>query len=159
MKKGKGFLLAEAVFSLLITMLVFLTLKNLLFSLAAANKSQVRQDEVAYAYVQFDRFLRDEDVNRVYAEPEASSPKRAVFVRETLRNGKKDKKRYFLEQYNSMLRLTTESTGHMPLLLKVKQTHFQTRAGQIRIDVTENDGRYSQLVFKLGSKENEEDKS
>lgn len=159
MKKSKGFFLAEAVFSIVITILVFLTLKDLLFSLQAANQSQVRNDELAYAYVQLDRFLHDKEVKQTYTEPELSNSKQAVFEREAIIDGKKIKKRYFLQQYGSMIRLTTKSAGHMPLLLNVKQVEFETKKDRIDVGLYERDGRYSKLVFKLGSINNEKDKS
>lgn len=159
MEKSKGFFLAEAVFSVVITMLVFLTLKDLLFSLRTANQSRVRNDELAYAYVQLDRFLHDKEVKQTYTEPELSNSKQAVFEREAIIDGKKIKKRYFLQQYGSMIRLTTKSSGHMPLLLNVKRAEFQTKAGKIAVGLYEKDGRYSKLIFKLGSRNNEKDKS
>lgn len=159
MKKSKGFFLAEAVFSVVITMLVFLTLKDLLFSLQTANQSQIRSNELAYAYVQLNRFLHDKEVEQTYTEPELSNSKQAVFEREATINGKKVKKRYFLQQYGSMIRLTTRSAGHMPLLLNVKQAEFKTKPGRIAVGLYEKDGRYSKLVFKLGSRNNEKDKS
>ena len=57
--KSKGFMLAEAMFSLFITMMVLLILQNLLLSVKKANLNQNQHvNEVAYAYVQLENFMR-----------------------------------------------------------------------------------------------------
>ena len=65
--KSKGFMLAEAMFSLFITMMVLLILQNLLLSVKKANLNQNQHvNEVAYAYVQLENFMRADKIKAVY---------------------------------------------------------------------------------------------
>ena len=147
--KSKGFLLAEAVFSIFITMIVILILRNLLMNLRTANHVKHQSDELAYAYVQLDKFLHDGDV--VYTLPELTSYKKAAFRK---KDGK-DSNIYVITQYESMIRIRTPSAGHMPLLLNVEDAKFHTDEDQIKIDIKEKDGRKSELVFKFDQKESD----
>lgn len=63
--KSRGFMLAEAMFSLFITMMVLLILQNLLLSIKKANLNQNQHvNEVAYAYVQLENFMHAEKLRR-----------------------------------------------------------------------------------------------
>ena len=70
MKRTRGFLLAEAIFSVFITVIIVLILQNLMQNLRNAQKIGHKTDEVAYAYVQFDRFLHDDGES--YTMPDKS---------------------------------------------------------------------------------------
>lgn len=155
MKRTKGFLLAEAMFSLFVTILVIMILQNLLFSIKTINHQQ-RSNDLAYAYVQLNRFLHDDET--VSIEPAKSNHNHAVFCKLTKERGKIKKKEYVLEHYDSMLRMTTLSAGHMPLLLQVKEANFATRKDQIEIILREKDGRFSHLAFHL-DKDKKDEKS
>lgn len=151
--KNKAFTLSEAIFSIFISMLVIMILQNLLLNLRTANKSTHRTDDIAFAYVQFNRFLH-EDGGVVYAVPESSNSFKARIVKKV---GKVEKV-YILEKYKHMIRSTTDEGGHMPLLLNVHYAGFSTKDGQIKINVTEDDGRKSELYFKLDPRPKEKAK-
>lgn len=153
-KRNKGFLLAEAMFSVFVTILVVMILQNLLLSMKIANRQQ-KTNDLAYAYVQLNRFLHDDAP--AYPVLEKSNSKRTVFYKNIKENGKISKKQYVIEHYDSMIRMTTLSSGHMPLLLHVKDAQFSTKADRITIDIQEDDGRFSQLVFKLEKEPTDEE--
>lgn len=152
MRKNKGFFLAEAVLAVAITILIVLTLQQLLFGLKKADQCQIDNNEVAYAYVQLDRFLHAEPHEKVFTNSLAARSRWAAF---TKKHGGKTK-RYYIDQHDHLLRLRTEEGGHMPLLLHVKQTHFVTSKRLIKIHVVEEDGRASDLIFKLKGKREDE---
>lgn len=148
MIKIKGFLLAEAVFSIFVTILVISILQGLLKSIQTCNEQAHQADEIAYSYVQLRRFLNDGNSKIVYTEPNDSQNK--VVLIKVLKNGSKEtNKRYVLQKYGSMIRSTTPEGGHMPLILNVKRAIFNTADGNFRITVVEKDNRKSDLVFKV----------
>lgn len=151
MKKSRGFLLAEAIFSVFITAIIVLILQNLLQNLHSAEKLGHKTDEVAFAYVQLDRFLHDDAIS--YSAPDKSHAEKAVFTRVT---NKGEKSSYALEVYikndKKMLRTTTTVGGHMPLLVDLRKVDLKTNKEWIKINLTEKDGRKSQLIFKMDDK-------
>lgn len=148
--KKKGFFLIEAIFSVFITLMIVLILQNLVKNLRCSQKIDHRSDEIAFAYVQFDRFL-NEKKTITYALPEESNSSQAVFVKE-----KDDEKTvYHLEKYRQMVRVTTIHTGHMPLILNVRAADFLTKDRLIKIVVEERDKRKSELYFQLDPKPKE----
>ena len=147
--KNKGFILAEAMLSVLITLIVVLLLQNLLKTLTLANKAHHKTDDIVFSYVQLNRFINEEKDTKVYTLPKESNFSKAVFVKT---NMKEKASTYYLGLYKDMLRVTTPKGGHMPLLLNVKKANFHTRDKQIKINVTENDGRKSELYFKFDSR-------
>lgn len=152
MRKSKGFFLAEAILSVMITVLIVLTLQQLLLSLKKADQSKANNNEIAFAYVQLDHFLGDNRHAQVFTNPARSNSRQAVFTKRSHGQSKK----YYIEQYEDLLRVRTSSGGHMPLLLHVKTAHFATGKRLIRIRIIEEDQRCSELVFKLEGK-NEKD--
>ncbi|WEV39215.1 ComGF family competence protein [Lactobacillus sp. ESL0680] len=144
--KNRGFMLAEAMFAVLITLLVVLMLQNLLKNMTLANKAEHRTDDVVFSYVQFNRFLHDRHTKLAYVDVANSTSKKAQIVKVDQDNNETI---YLLTFYKNMIRATTPEGGHMPLLLNVSQSNFVTRSGQLRINVTEDDGRKSELYFKL----------
>lgn len=80
-KSSKGFTIAEVIFSIFITILVIWILQNLLVNLKTANKSNHHANDVAFAYVQFTRFLKDENTETAYALPDSSNSYRAVIAK------------------------------------------------------------------------------
>ena len=153
--KTKGFILAEAVFAVFITLIVVLILQNLLKSLTLANKVQHRTDDIVFSYVQLNRFIKGKSSQRVFTLPERSNSEKAVF--EKIDAHGKDTI-YRLTQYKKMLRVTTPEGGHMPLLLNVKKSSFTTRDKMLQINVTEADGRKSELYFKFGTRPKNKEK-
>lgn len=149
--KNKAFTLAEVIFSIFISILVILVLQNLLVSLKTANNSTHRTDDVVFAYVQFNRFLH-EDGDIVYAVPESSTSTKAKLVKQTNTGKNKVEKIYVLEKYRDMIRSTTNTGGHMPLLLNVKDADFLVKDEQLKITIVEKDGRRSELYFKVDPK-------
>lgn len=143
--KKPGFLLSEAMVALVITIAIMFTLKGLLQNLKTANSWNMHQDEIAYAYVQFDRFLHANKSDKSYTEQKYSNAKKSCFA---IKSGK-ELKHYAIQQYQSMIRVTTNKGGHMPLLLNVSDAKFETSTDTIKILIIEKDQRKSELVFKL----------
>lgn len=146
MAKRKGFLLIEAVFSIFITFLCVLVLQGLMKNLLNLKKYQSNANEIAFSYVQLEQFFNEKNTI-TYALPEKSTSFKAVLCRE--KDGQK--KVYIVEQYRHILRMTTVHSGHMPLLLNIKEASFQTRDRLLKIKIEEKDGRESCLYFKLHS--------
>ena len=119
--KTKGFVLAEAIFSLFVTMLVLFILQNLLLSVKKANLSENQHmNEVAYAYVQLDRYMYDEDTKMVYPLVNEGKAKSATFVKV---NKDKSEVEYKIEYYLSKRVLKVSKSnggGYMPNLLLEK---------------------------------------
>ena len=158
-KSSKGFTIAEVIFSIFITILVIWILQNLLVNLKTANKSNHHTNDVAFAYVQFTRFLKDENTETAYALPNSSNSYRAVIAKIKRKGKKKVEQHYILEKYKNMIRATTSEVGHMPLLLNIENASFVTIDKQVKINITEKDGRKSELYFKLDPKPVESDKT
>lgn len=149
----KGFLLIEAVFSVFITLLIMFSLRDLVTSLKTMQKVNHHTDEVAFAYVQLDRFFNDKKAV-TYALPKYSNSSKAIFCR--IENG--EKKNFVIEQYQDMIRTKTNSGGHMPLLLDVDHAEFHTEERQIKLWIKEKDGRRTELIFKLSPRPKESKK-
>lgn len=147
--KTKGFILAEAVFAVFVTLVVVLILQNLVKSLTLVNKVQHRTDDIVFSYVQLNRFIKEKQNEKVFTLPERSNSEKAVFKKIDAQG--KDTI-YRLTQYKNMLRVTTPEGGHMPLLLDVKRASFTTNDRMLKIEVTETDGRKSELYFKFNSR-------
>ncbi|WEV40522.1 ComGF family competence protein [Lactobacillus sp. ESL0681] len=139
-------MLSEAIFAIFVTLLVVTILQNLLKSVTTADRAGHRTDDIAFAYVQFDRFFHDNETETAYIF-EGGSNSRQVGIVKVEKSGQK--KTYLLNFYKNMLRMTTPEGGHMPLLLNVKRAIFTHTSKQILIKVTETDNRYSELVFEL----------
>ncbi|WP_161494892.1 MULTISPECIES: ComGF family competence protein [Lactobacillus] len=144
--------MAEAVFSLFITMIVLLMLQNLLKSLQTANKSSHHADEVAYSYVQLNRFLHQSEYQRIYVDPDLSNENKVIICKVKRQGGRNVIDRYAIEQYEDMIRARGWASGHMPLLLHVKKSRFTAKNGQFKIWLQEEDKRVSELVFKVDPK-------
>lgn len=150
--KNKGFLLAEAIFAIFITMLSVFVLQCLISNLKASQKNQHRTDELAFTYVQLDRFFHEKGTI-VYLDDQSSTATKAVICKQV---GHKEKK-YAIQQYQDMLRMTTNRSGHMPLLLGVRQTYFDVEGNILKIEIEEKGGRKSELYFKLHEKPKQKD--
>jgi len=153
--KTKGFILAEAVFAVFVTFVVVLILQNLVKSLTLANKVQHRTDDIVFSYVQLNRFIKEKQNIKAFTLPERSNSEKAVFKKIDAQG--KDTI-YRLTQYKNMLRVTTPEGGHMPLLLDVKRSSFTTNDRMLKIEVTETDGRKSELYFKFNSRPTKKEK-
>lgn len=154
-KKTSGFLMLEAIFAVFVTALVVVFMHFLLTNIIVANKMMPHKDDLVFSYLQLDRFL-NENGTLSYPVPDKSSQNQAVFIKIDRRNHETE---YKIQQYKNMLRTTTDKNGHMPLLLQVKKAAFETNDQQIKIKVTEMDGRDSELIFKMHEKPKEKKKS
>ena len=155
--KTKGFVLAEAIFSLFVTMLVLFILQNLLLSVKKANLSENQHmNEVAYAYVQLDRYMYDEDTKMVYPLVNEGKAKSATFVKV---NKDKSEVEYKIEYYLSkrVLKVSKSSGGgYMPLIFNVQSAKFITRKDKIIIRINEYNKGESDLVFQLDEEPDED---
>ena len=111
-KKVKGFLLVEAIISLVITLFCLIMLTNLLALFKQYRQAEHYGNELVLSYVQLNNFI--ESSNYIEIDQKESNSKKVIFKREE--DGKTTN--YVLEYYNSsMLRLTASQGGHMPCLL------------------------------------------
>lgn len=149
-KKLSGFLLAQAMVAVVITILCVFTLGCVLTLLKRANKVNHHTNEAVFSYVQLKNFIDNSEY--IYTVPEYSTNYKVVFDRKakkTSQNQKPSENRYRLEQYNDMIRLTTSITGgHMPLLFNVKNARFKTDERHFEMEVIEKDNRKTQFTFK-----------
>lgn len=144
--RNNGFLIVEAIYSVMVTLLIVVTLQGLIKTITVSNHLQHHTDDIVFSYVQFNQFLADEDVKTVFAFPEASNSRQAA-VEKVTKDGESNI--YLLTHYKNMIRVTTPEGGHMPLLLNIKRAFFVTMNRQIKITITEEDGRKSEIYFKL----------
>ena len=148
----KGFMLAEVIFSLFITILVLSILQNLLLSIKRANMHENQHvNDIAYAYVQLNNFMHTEDMKTVYPIVKDSKSNRIVFMRV---NKNDEKEQYAIEYYlkNYVLKVSKAGAGqggYMPLIFNIKSAQFVTKKDQIIIHVVEENKGKSDLVFKL----------
>lgn len=146
--KIKGFTIAEAMLALLIILMCFGILQN---TLGIIKKSEHLKDpinEVAYSYVQLDKFLKGEKHIEIYP---ASSNTKKIVLRKLIskrENGELIFKNYIIEGYKDMIRLRGIEGGHVPLLLNLKSYKFSYDEDEFTIQVEEKDGE-SELVFKV----------
>ncbi len=151
----KGFMLAETMLGLLVTVFSVMIMQNLVLQLKTGAQSNFRDDQLAFAYVQLDRFLKGEKNEVVYMALEESTPKQAVLYKGKGQRKKEDQQKYIIQQYRNMVRVTTPESGHMPLVLRVAKARFKTEAGYLQIDIDGQDGRKSELRFKVKDKRDE----
>ncbi|WP_158592476.1 MULTISPECIES: ComGF family competence protein [unclassified Lactobacillus] len=149
-------MLAEAVFSVIVTLLVVLTLQNLIKTVTVSNRMFHKTDDVVFAYVQLNRFLHEDKVKAAYTLPEISNSRQGAFVKVD-EDGQK--KTYLVSQYKNMIRVTTSEGGHMPLLLNIKRANFHTKDCLMEIHITEKDNRNSDLIFKFGAQPKKREKN
>ena len=155
--KTKGFMLAEAIFSLFVTMLVLFILQNLLLSVKKANLSENQHiNEVAYAYVQLDQYLDDEDTKIVYPLVNEGKGRSATFVKV---NKDKSEIEYKIEYYlpKRVIKVSkSDGGGYMPLIFNVQSAKFITRKDKIIIRINEYNKGESDLVFQLDEEPDED---
>lgn len=132
----------EVIFSTFITLIVVLILQAIIKNLASSQRLVEPTDEVAYAYVQLDRFFHQKGT-KFYLDPKRSTSQKAVINAEN----DKEKTVYLLTKYHDMLRMSTIYSGHMPLLLRVEQAKFKISEDTLKVSVTEKDHRSSELYF------------
>lgn len=155
---NSGFTLAEAIFSLFVTILVLSILQNLLFSIKKANLSENQHiNNVAYAYVQLDRFMH-EDAKIVYPVEIDANKNRAAFTKV---NKNKQKETYYIEYYSpkhvlKVSKVQESGGGFMPLVFNIKKANFMTKTDQIHIEVFEENKGKSDLVFQLDERPKDE---
>lgn len=146
-KKVKGFLLVEAIISLVITLFCLIMLTNLLALFKQYRQAEHYGNELVLSYVQLNNFI--ESSNYIEIDQKESNSKKVIFKREE--DGKTTN--YVLEYYNSsMLRLTASQGGHMPLLMNVKQSSFDIDNQKLKVRIVEQKNGESEWFFDLTSK-------
>lgn len=158
----KAFTLAEVIFALFITVMVLSILYNLLFSIKKVNKDQRQHiNQVAYAYVQLNKFMHAKDTKIVYPVTKDANSRRSAFTKIN-KNGEKET--YVIEHYlnKNVLKVSKAGIGsgggYMPLIFNIQVARFVTKKDQIIIHVTEKDNGKSDLFFKLDEKPESEEK-
>lgn len=147
--KVKGFTIAETMLALLITLMCFGILQNTLGIVKKSERLKDPINEVAYSYVQLDKFLKREDHVEIYP---ASSDARKIVLRKLVskkENGDPVFENYVIEGYKNMIRLRGIEGGHVPLLLNVKSCNFSYGNDEFTIQVDEEKAGKSELVFKV----------
>lgn len=159
--KTNGFLLAEAIFSLVIVILILTILQNILFSIKKINMSENNQvNDLAYAYVQLNNFMHAKDTRTVYPVKDNHDDKSATFTRI---DNNKNEETYNIEYYlkKKVLKVSkvgTKSTGgYMPLIFNIRDAKFETKKDKIIIHIDEYNKGKSDLVFQLDEKVDEKE--
>lgn len=149
--KNNGFTLVETMMALVVTVMVLNIFTHSLMTLRTVNRLHHRINAVAFAQVQFERYLTQRDTLERYTCPEDADTQHAVFFRKYYDNQDHVKQQKFkLELVKRTLRMTTLSDGgYMPLLLGVSKARFKTTKQYILITLTETDGRTSELFFSF----------
>lgn len=156
--KNSGFTLAEAIFSLFITILILSILQNLLLSIRRANLNEnMHVNELTYAYVQLNNFIHAPDTKNVYPIDKDANSKNTAFARVD-KKGNKEVYRLTYYAKNKVLRAQKTTGGYMPLLFNVEDAKFETRKDQIIIRVVEEKKGKSELVFQLDEKPDNDEK-
>lgn len=152
-------MLAEAIFSLFIVILMIFTLQNLLLSIKKVNMSESsRVNGLAYAYVQLNNFMHANETKTVY--PVESNSEMSIFTRV---DKNKKEETYKIEFYAKKQVLKVSKVGvqhkggYMPLIFNIKSAKFKTKKDQIVIRIDENGKGKSDLVFQLDKKPNEKE--
>ncbi|QNQ80678.1 ComGF family competence protein [Lactobacillus sp. PV034] len=142
-----GFSVAEAILALLITALCIEMLIGILGCLKNANRKRAPINEVAFSYIQLEKFLKEEGHVEVDT---GSSNSREIILKKKIgeKNKRPEFKIYSLEKYDDMIRMTGYQRGHMPLLLNIKRASFKCGEDFFEIQVIEQDKRKSNLRFK-----------
>ena len=141
LNKVKGFTIAETMLALLMVYVCFGILQNTL--------SVVKNNEIAYSYIQLDKFLKREEHIEIYP---ASSNTQKIVLRKLV--SKKESKNpsyenYVVEGYKNMIRLRGIDGGHVPLLMNVKSYKFSYEDDEFTIQVNEEKNGKSEMVFKV----------
>lgn len=142
-----GFSVAEAILALLITALCIEMLIGILGCLKNANKKRAPINEVAFSYIQLEKFFKEQ--GHLEVDTGSSNSQKIILKKKTGEKNKRPKfKVYSLEKYDDMIRMTGYQRGHMPLLLNIKTASFKYGEDFFEIQVTEQDKRKSKLRFK-----------
>ncbi|QNQ82514.1 competence protein ComGE [Lactobacillus sp. PV012] len=148
-KKCTGFTLAEAMLAILITVFCMQILYSTLYLIKHSDKNKEPINEVAYAYVQMNNFLKENkhteiDLNRSNSQriilkvlDEKSSIKEPVF------------KRYVITGYQDMIRMQGIAGGHVPLILNVTRVSFSYHKTNFKISFNEEKKGNSELIFQV----------
>lgn len=149
--KNKGFMLAEAIIAILITVLCFEILYSTINTVRTVSHKRDGVNNVAFAYIQLNRFIKDRDL---MLDIKHSDVKRAI-----LKQKKKDEEnKVYYETYSfyerkGQLRM---SQVYMPLMMNLRTVYFSyVNKDVMKMKIVERDGRCSILAFKL--KEMEKD--
>ncbi|MDO4912090.1 MAG: competence type IV pilus minor pilin ComGF [Lactobacillus sp.] len=139
--KIKGFTLIETVIALMISALTVMILQATLLNLKSIKQSKLDCNDIAFAYVQLDKFLHNREVKRCIFYPKKSDQSHAVFKLERT-DGDIE---FDLYQVNGKLAL---KPGHIPLLVNVKSTSFAMTKELLTITVVDQNNLKSEIVVK-----------
>lgn len=145
--KLKAFTIAEAMLAILMTIICIEILQGCLGIVKKSEQLKEPTNEVVYSYVQLNEFLQEKKHVEI-------SPDNSGVVRLTLKILISDKDKpefeiYHLERYKRMIRLTGSEGGHIPLLFNVRDCRFTFDKDEFTIQVTEDNGKHSELAFKV----------
>ena len=147
-KKQKAFTLAEAILAILITIICMQILYSTLSVLKYSDSEKEPINEVAYAYVQMNNFLKENkhtEIDTTYSNSkkiilkvldEKSSVDQPIF------------KRYVITDYKDMVRMQGIDGGHLPLILNVSKVNFSYGKTRFKISFAEKKMGHSELIYR-----------
>lgn len=141
--KIDGFTLIESVISLFIMILTISLMASLLYLAQKSVNYVPSENKVAFAYIQLEKFLKSDGGFAIKPQKNANQ----ILLVKKKPDQSAGSKTYVIEKYQNMIRITGASSGHMPLISQIKAAQFRVHGKQITINLTEDDGVKSQLVF------------
>ena len=145
MKKLRGFTLIESVIALFCLTLVVLLLASNLQLIKRANEFLPQSNDVAYAYVKLDNFLQKDGGFSIDTE---NSTSKKMVIQKSRQKEPGITVSYVVEFYQSMIRVRGNSSGHMPLIVKISSATFRICDDGFQISLRERNGQVSELYFK-----------
>lgn len=164
-RKQKAFTLAEAMLAILITILCMQILYSVLSVLKHSDKEKEPINEVAYAYVQMNNFLKENEHTEIDT---TYSNSQKIILKVLDKKASVDKpifKRYVITGYKDMIRVQGIDGGHLPLILNVSKVNFSYGKTIFKISFDEKKMGHSELIFqtdeplKIKSNEGKRDKT
>lgn len=148
-RKLKAFTLAEAMLAILITILCMQILYSTLSVIKRSDKQNEPINEVAYAYVQMNNFLKENkhtEIDTTYSNSQK------IILKVLDENSSIDKpifKRYVITNYKDMVRMQGIDGGHLPLILNVSRINFSYSETKFKISFDEKRCGRSELIFQV----------
>lgn len=146
----KGFTLAEAVLSILVTLMCTIIMFNTLQILKSFENSKRQPNQAAFSYIQLKNFMRKNSDWTTLGS--SGSNDCAVFIKhkKAIKKGKRVTLTdiYTIEQNKGVLRLTKDDQGYMPLLDNVEDAKFEYHGTVLKAIITEKNGKKTEWYFK-----------
>lgn len=146
--KLKAFTIAEAMLAILMTIICIEILQGCLGIVKKSEQLKEPTNEIVYSYVQLNEFLKEKE----HVEIDQEKSFATQLILKSLVSKKDEKpvfRSYRLEKYKKMIRLTSSDGGHIPLLFNVRSCRFIFDKDEFTIQVTEDNGKNSELIFKV----------